>query len=268
MTDDPIAHFLEVAAAHPRCFWLDGGGAREWSGARSMIGWLDDDAVSLTYDAARGEVTRHAGGAAEVVGDDPFAVLESELAAGTPDDQWFGYFGYAARPDLPAAAGGVLPDAVWMRASEIRFFTHPDAAGTAVGSSRSAPMASDPDDPPPAAYAEAFARVQEQLRAGNSYEVNLTYRLGRRLRPGPGGGVPPAARAQPRAVRRLPPARRARARGPGCSARRRSATPWWRPTGRSRPSRSRAPRRAVRRRPRTRTCGRGWPPTRSSAPRT
>ena len=71
-----------------------------------MIGWLDDDAVSLTYDAARGVVTRHAGGAAEVVGDDPFAVLESELAAGSPDDQWFGYFGYAARPDLPAAVGG------------------------------------------------------------------------------------------------------------------------------------------------------------------
>ena len=108
MTDDPIAHFLEVAAAHPRCFWLDGGGARQWSGARSMIGWLDDDAVSLTYDAARGQVTRHTGGAAEVVGDDPFAVLESELAGGTPEDQWFGYFGYAARPDLPAvpAASG------------------------------------------------------------------------------------------------------------------------------------------------------------------
>ena len=177
MTDDPIAHFLEVAAAHPRCFWLDGGGAREWSGARSMIGWLDDDAVSLTYDAARGVVTRHAGGAAEVVGDDPFVVLESELAAGSPDDQWFGYFGYAARPDLPAAVGGRLPDAVWMRASEIRFFTHPDAAGSAVASSRSAPMASGPDDAPPVAYADAFARVQEQLRAGNSYEVNLTYRL-------------------------------------------------------------------------------------------
>nr|WP_237447863.1 anthranilate synthase component I family protein [Nocardioides flavescens] len=29
----------------------------------------------------------------------------------------------------------------------------------------------------PARYADAFARVQEQLRAGNTYEVNLTYRL-------------------------------------------------------------------------------------------
>ena len=51
---DPVAYFREVAAAHPRCFWLDGGGAREWSGRRSIIGWLDEDDVSLTYDAARG----------------------------------------------------------------------------------------------------------------------------------------------------------------------------------------------------------------------
>ena len=175
MSDDPLAYFLDVACAHARCFWLDGGGAREWSGRRSMIGWLDDDGVSLTYDAARGEVTRHASGRAEVVGHDVFAALESELADGGPDDQWFGYFGYAARPDLPAWPGQHLPDAVWMRATEIRFFTHPDAAGTAVASSRSAPMASDPDDAPQW-YADAFARVQEQLLAGNSYEVNLTYR--------------------------------------------------------------------------------------------
>ena len=59
---DPVPFFREVVAAHPRCFWLDGGGAREWSGRRSIIGWLDDDDVSLTYDAARGEVVRHASG--------------------------------------------------------------------------------------------------------------------------------------------------------------------------------------------------------------
>ncbi len=39
------------------------------------------------------------------------------------------------------------------------------------------PCLSRPTRPPPATYAEAFADVQEQLRAGNSYEVNLTYRL-------------------------------------------------------------------------------------------
>ena len=41
LVTDPVAHFREIAAAHPRCFWLDGGGAREWSGRRSIIGWLE-----------------------------------------------------------------------------------------------------------------------------------------------------------------------------------------------------------------------------------
>jgi para-aminobenzoate synthetase len=33
---------------------------------------------------------------------------------------------------------------------------------------------------PPGSYVDAFARVQEHLHAGNSYEVNLTHRLSRR----------------------------------------------------------------------------------------
>src|SRR5690242_15453355 len=119
---DPVSFFRDTAAAYPRCFWLDGGGAREWSGRRSMVGWLEDDDVSLTYDAATGAVTRHCGGRAEVVGTDVFAALEAELAAGSPDDHWVGYLGYACRPDLPATTGGPLPDAVWMRPRGIRFF--------------------------------------------------------------------------------------------------------------------------------------------------
>ena len=117
--------FREAAAAHQRCFWLDGGGAREWSGHRSLIGILEPDDVSLTYSAARREVTRHVDGESEVVGSDVFAVLEEELALGSHRDQWFGYFGYACRPDLPAliATGGV-PDAVWMKPSRVRLFDH------------------------------------------------------------------------------------------------------------------------------------------------
>jgi para-aminobenzoate synthetase len=38
------------------------------------------------------------------------------------------------------------------------------------------PSRRPPDHPAPAWYAEAFVAVQEQLHAGNSYEVNLTYR--------------------------------------------------------------------------------------------
>ncbi len=182
---DPVAYFREIAARHPRCFWLDGGGAREWSGRRSMIGWLDEDDVSLTYDAARREVTRHGGGRAEVVGDDVFAALEAEIDAGTPDDHWFGYLGYACRPDLPAATGGGLPDAVWMRAPHVRLFDHAVYAQATIGHE---PHVSGPVGrglvpnrkqihSPPATYAAGFDAVQEHLHAGNSYEVNLTYRL-------------------------------------------------------------------------------------------
>ena len=230
---DPAAYFREVAAAHPRCFWLDGGGAREWSGRRSVIGWLDDDGVSLTYDAARREVRRHVGtGSSEVVGDDVFAALEAELSAGDPGDQWFGYFGYACRPDLPALPDDRLPDAVWMRASHVRMFEHP--AGPAPGPvtaaaarAANAPGGREPPPPlvprsggaspshrPPGAsasradaevagapewYASAFTEVREQLLAGNSYEVNLTYRL-----EAPGGVAPVTAYLRLRALNPAP----------------------------------------------------------------
>jgi para-aminobenzoate synthetase len=186
VSTDPVAWFREVAAAHPRCFWLDGGGAREWSGRRSIVGWLDEDDVSLTYDAATRRVTRHAAGRTEVVGDDVFAVLERELAAGDEGDQWFGYFGYAARSDLPAASGSGLPDAVWMRPRRVRMFEHEPLGSGGFEAQALAAFAPQPPGavapPPPgvpADYAAAFARVQEELHAGNTYEVNLTYRVAR-----------------------------------------------------------------------------------------
>jgi para-aminobenzoate synthetase len=175
---DPTAYFLEVASRHPRCFWLDGGGARDWSGRRSIIGWLGTDDVSLSYDAGRREVTRHAGGRAEVVGDDVFAALRAELAAGTPGDQWFGYFGYACRADLPARTGGPVPDAVWLRPRRVRLFDH--AVDAPIGQIRHAAgrisRRFGPNGSPPGTYTAAFARVQQHLHAGNSYEVNLTHR--------------------------------------------------------------------------------------------
>ena len=171
---DPEGFFREVATRHPRCFWLDGGGARGWSGRRSIIGWLDADAVSVSYDAARGTVTRHEGGRSFAVGEDVFAVLEATMG---PGERWFGYFGYAARPDLPAQVGSGLPDAVWMRASEVRIFEHPVPQGDADFIARSPPTGRA--SRPPTSYADAFDLVQEHLHAGNSYEVNLTYRIER-----------------------------------------------------------------------------------------
>ena len=178
---DPVEFFRGTAAAHRRCFWLDGGGAREWSGRRSMVGWLDEDDVSLTYDAATRTVTRHTAGRAEIVGTDVFAALEAELAAGSPDDHWVGYLGYACRPDLPARIGSGLPDAVWMRPREIRFFDH-ELLGqnwtlSAEVSGQRVQFPGLTGETAPSLYPTAFAEVQEQLHAGNSYEVNLTYRV-------------------------------------------------------------------------------------------
>jgi para-aminobenzoate synthetase len=181
-TGDPVAFFTDVASRHRRCFWLDGGGAREWSGRRSIIGWLEESDVSLTYNARRGVVTRHSVGSSVEVGADAFAVLEAELAAGSESDQWFGYFGYAARPDLPAATGSAMPDAVWMRARHVRLFEHEVLSRNArllhEGSRQDRAIHRLAGEMP-LDYADAFDRVQDHLHAGNSYEVNLTYRLER-----------------------------------------------------------------------------------------
>ncbi len=180
-----VEAFREAAAAHQRCFWLDGGGAREWSGRQSLIGILEPDDVSLTYSRRTGEVTRHVDGESEVVGDDVFAVLEDELAAGSHRDQWFGYFGYACRADLPAEPSEDVPDAVWMRPSRVRLFEHRAGSPVDRGNRNLAREVSRAqfqlprstgETAPPAEYAEAFGTVQEHLHAGNSYEVNLTYR--------------------------------------------------------------------------------------------
>lgn len=182
---DLVPEFVAMADQHERCFWLDGGGARPWSGRRSLLGWLDTDDVSLTYDATRREVTRHRSGRASVIGDDIFTALENEIRRDPPDVRWVGYFGYASRPDLPVlvrspGAPG-MPDAIWMRARDVREIEHPPeepmrlTAPTAVTSPRTlypGGQARVPGD-----YRAAFDQVQAQLRAGNTYEVNLTHRL-------------------------------------------------------------------------------------------
>jgi para-aminobenzoate synthetase len=199
---EPGAAFRDLAAAHERMFWLDGGGSRDWSGRRSILGWLEDDDVSLTYDAARREVWRVTGAGRELVGDDIFTVLGEEVArdGGNPDVSWVGWFGYACRPDLPArlgphAGGGDegAPDAVWMRSRHRLVFDHapPDAGAHDVpgGAPEDVPRSAPGEgsaaagttgvglgEPGRPTYDAWFARVQEQLRLGNSYEVNLTYR--------------------------------------------------------------------------------------------
>ena len=175
--NEPVLDVVrEGFARSDRVFWLDGGGSRDWSGRRSLVGVLADDDVSLTFDAARQEVTRHQGDRSEVIGDDVFAELEREIDgdAGDPDVHWVGCFGYASRPDLGARPWGIGPDAIWMRSRDVQFFTH--ESPSPVEERASASVSKPPQGDAPAWYADAFASVQEQLRAGNSYEVNLTYR--------------------------------------------------------------------------------------------
>ncbi len=163
-----------VAAAllmHPRMFWLDGAAAPVGS-RRSIVGWLEPGDRSLALPA----------------GADPFGPTADLLAGLAAHERLVGWFGYAARPDLPAqrAGGGAVPDSLWMRASRYVVFDHDTRSVTPLGCEL--PDVPQLDDPPagtglevvatqtPAAYERAFAHVQDQLRRGNTYEVNLTYR--------------------------------------------------------------------------------------------
>jgi para-aminobenzoate synthetase len=170
---DPAQRFQELAARHDRMFWLDGGGARAWSGRQSILGFLREEDVSLTYDAAERRVERHQHGRSEVVGDDVFSVLADEVArdGGDPTVSWVGYLGYACRSDLPAHTGSGVPDSVWMRVRDPLFVEHPDPGRPVAGA-----LQRTLNRTTPTRYADAFDEVQRQLRLGNSYEVNLTYR--------------------------------------------------------------------------------------------
>lgn len=159
--------FRDVAARHERCFWLDGGGSQPWSGRRSIVGRLGVDDLSLTYDASRREVVEHPSG--RIVGNDVFAVLQ-DLQDGDSDTHWVGYFGYAARPELPARPWPGVPDAVWMRCRDVEVSEEPGRESRWSPGQRF-------EHSTPRWYADAFAAVQEQLHAGNTYEVNLTYRV-------------------------------------------------------------------------------------------
>jgi para-aminobenzoate synthetase len=170
---EATAVFRDVAARHRRCVWLDRSHAAGWTTIGPMIGWLEDDDVSLSYDAASRTVTRHAGSEDRVVGDDIFAVLEAQVRSGPADALWVGYFGYAARADLPAEPADGVPDAVWMR---VRNWVTPDQDSPASDSPPVAAVDAGPVTDVPA-YERAFETIQEHLHAGDSYEVNLTYRV-------------------------------------------------------------------------------------------
>lgn len=154
-----------MTARPERCVWLDGGARPGWR--QPVLAICEPEDPSLTWDGSY--VTRHAAGRSEIVGTDIFQALAAELAAGPEDADWYGWFGYASRTDLPARRGRIAPEAVWMRPSRIEA---PPAPLT--------PLVVTPNVGVPEVpnwYTQAFDAVQERLRAGDSYEVNLTTRF-------------------------------------------------------------------------------------------
>lgn len=230
---EPEDFFVSHVADRSRSFWLDGSGSKPWSGRMSYVGWLEDTDPSLTQHAATTTVTEYGRSAPRAVGSDIFQVLQTFAAHFSEKGSqagWVGFFGYAARPDLPAQVDAD-PDAVdscWMRASRFVAFDHqrqrvsvvcppdeveaysqevgtllactllaPDLAATANATTTDTATAtttssttatatggSNDKDPTsrivstcePEEFASSFDGVQRQLRLGNSYETNLTFR--------------------------------------------------------------------------------------------
>jgi para-aminobenzoate synthetase len=168
---EPERLVTSLAARHARMFWLDGTAA---SPRRSVVGWLERADISLVVPA----------------GEDPFAPVTQLLADLRPHERLVGWFGYAARTDLPAIRqAGPVADSLWMRASRYLVLDHEARTLTPVGFDTEPELPSDrlSDLEPSVApsviswpvpeYARAFDRVQQELRLGNTYETNVTYRV-------------------------------------------------------------------------------------------
>jgi para-aminobenzoate synthetase len=176
---DPEAVAVGLARRHRRMFWLDGAGAREWSGRSSVVGWLEDDDPSTVVPSTATT--------------DAFAAVEGALGEAASHERLVGWFGYASRSDLPALRpdddGAAVPDSCWLHARRYLVFDLARRVVTPVGFDDEPELPLDDLDEPPAPgdsrvvrtwsegeYAPAFDEVQRQLRLGNTYEVNLTYR--------------------------------------------------------------------------------------------
>lgn len=168
MTDD-IEAFRDAISRSDRVIWYDGIGSRQWSGQRGLVFELKPEDVSLTFE--RGVVWKHQNREREAIGDDIFQVLSDEIAKeeGQSGKAWIGYFGYAARNDLPGRRSHTVPDAMWMKVNSWDEYLHREVDELRLPTSI-------PDGTIPAAYRAAYDEVQRQLREGNTYEVNLTYR--------------------------------------------------------------------------------------------
>ena len=195
-------------AAGPKA-GLDSSASRPWSGRFSYLGWLGPDGLSATYDVATGTVTEHRATGSRPLATTIFDYLDDALAGeacpplGAPfafQGGWIGYFGYECKADTfgRRAHGARTPDACFLRVRSFLAFDHAERTVYAVAEARSGFDALEhavrrgQDWPqklptPPSGrvrvaetwsrekYRAAFADVQRELRAGNTYELNLTY---------------------------------------------------------------------------------------------
>ena len=171
-----------------RCFWLDGGGAREWSGRRSLdrLARRRRRVADLRRRAPRGHPARRR----RVVGRGRRHLRRARGRRWCPASSGSATSATPAAPTCPPARTRPCPTPCGCGRGTC-------GRSSTRGARRRSPRICGDDVPAlqrsrrrrkprevgqprgSEAYAEAFARVQEQLRAGNSYEVNLTYRLAR-----------------------------------------------------------------------------------------
>ena len=164
-------------ARSDRVFWLDGGGSRDWSGRRSLVGVLDEDDVSLTFDAARRRGDQAPGGSGRGRRRRTSSRCSRTRSRATRGTRTCTGSAASATPRARTCRRG--RGATGRMRSGCGAGTSSSSTTTDVVVSRalaSARVLEPPSSDAPDWYAEAFDRVQEQLRAGNTYEVNLTYR--------------------------------------------------------------------------------------------
>ena len=156
------------------CSGSTAAASRAWSGRRSILGFLRDEDVSLTYDAAARRVARHQHGRSER--GRRRRVRRARRGGRARRRRPVGQLGRLPRLRLPAGPARAHRRAASPTRSGCACATRCSwSTTTRVVRSRERSSARS-SRTTPARYADAFDEVQRQLRLGNSYEVNLTYR--------------------------------------------------------------------------------------------
>ena len=184
-----------------RAFWLDSADRRDWSGRYSVMGYLDDDDTSVVVGGPEHETP----GARAVPRRDFLGRLR-ELGAdshgedsGIPSmGSWVGAAGYDTQEILESTEVGSPTDGFFLRVDRVVVFDHLErtvrygassvarsdgvralldaAADAPHPETELGPIVAETDSPW-AAYVRAFDRLDEALRAGDTYEAVLTFPL-------------------------------------------------------------------------------------------